>query len=113
MTEFDNSHGKEICDKLVRKAELLKKRPYRTWNANFGMIASLGGVIIVPILLGLWSGGYLDRVSPQRFSWRLLLLFLGFLWGGFNAFCWVKMENKKIAKLEERTEIRSKGEENE
>ena len=92
-------NDKKLEETLVRKAEMMQQRGNRTWRANFGMIASLGGVIIVPILLGLWSGSYLDEMLPQRFSWRLSLLFVGFAWGFFNAYCWIKIENEKIERI--------------
>ncbi|MBO6282269.1 MAG: AtpZ/AtpI family protein [Alphaproteobacteria bacterium] len=92
-------NDKKLEQTLVHKAELMQKRSSRTWSANFGMIASLGGVIIVPILLGLWCGSYLDEVLPQRFSWRLTLLFVGLVWGFFNAYCWIKIENEKIDRI--------------
>lgn len=92
-------HDKKLEEMLVHKAEMIQRRSHRMWRANFGMIASLGGVIIVPILLGLWSGSYLDEVLPQRFSWRLSLLFVGFAWGFFNAYCWIKIENEKIERI--------------
>ena len=105
MVEFEKNRDNEVRDELIYKAELLKKRPYRRWSTHFGMIASLGGVIILPILLGLWCGGYLDEVLPQRFSWRLSMLFIGFVWGMFNAYMWLKIENKKIDELEVKSEI--------
>ena len=99
MADLNTSHERQIKDELMRKAELLKKRSDRAWRANFGMIASLGGVIIVPILLGLFAGSYLDKVLPQRFSWQLSLLFIGFVWGFFNAYLWIKVENEKIERI--------------
>jgi len=99
MAEFHTAREREVKEELMRKAELLKKRSDRTWRTNFGMIASLGGVIIVPILLGLFAGSYLDEVIPQRFSWQLSLLFVGFAWGFFNAYLWIKVENEKIEKI--------------
>ena len=113
MVEFEKSQSKEVRDDLLHKAELLKRRPYRRWSTHFGMIASLGGVIIVPILLGIWCGGYLDTVLPQHFSWRLSLLFVGFAWGAFNAYMWVKIENKKIDELETKPDFVQQGENNE
>lgn len=100
MVDFETPEDKQLCDDLVYKAELMKQRPFRRWNADFGMIATLGGVIIVPILLGILLGGWLDEILPQRFSWRLSLLFVGFTWGMFNAYWWVKIEEAKIANLE-------------
>ncbi|MEE6208085.1 MAG: AtpZ/AtpI family protein [Alphaproteobacteria bacterium] len=92
-------NDRKLEETLVHKAELMQQRGNRTWRANFGMIASLGGVIIVPILLGLWGGSYLDEVLPQRFSWRLSLLFVGFTWGFVNAYYWIKIENEKIDRI--------------
>jgi predicted F0F1-ATPase subunit len=98
MAEFKN-HEQEINEMLLHKAELLKIRSERHWSSNFGMIASLGGVIITPLLLGILGGGWLDENYPQHFSWRLSGLFLGFLWGGINAYFWIIVENKKIERL--------------
>ncbi len=102
MAPINDLHDEKIRDQLQHKAELIKRRNERRWTANFGMIASLGGVIIAPILLGLVGGGYLDEVAPQRFSWRLSGLFLGFLWGLLNAYFWIRLEDSKIAKLDVR-----------
>lgn len=111
MVEFEEVQDSQVRDELIRKAELIKRRPYRRWHTHFGMIASLGGVIIVPILLGLWLGGYLDETLPQRFSWRLSLLFVGFVWGAFNAYMWVSIENRKIDELEVKSDVINQGEE--
>lgn len=77
MSDETQSYEQKMRDLLLHKAEQIKQRPYRRWHTNFGMIASLGGVIIVPIILGLFVGGYLDEVLPQKFSWRLSGLFWG------------------------------------
>jgi predicted F0F1-ATPase subunit len=100
MSDIETPSGKKLSNHLIHKAEKIKRRPYRRWSSEFGMIASLGGVIIVPILLGIWCGGWLDEQLPQRFSWRLSLLFVGFVWGMFNAYWWLKIEEAKIKKLE-------------
>ena len=111
MVDFDNLHNQETREKLLHKAELLKNRETRYISSNFGMIASLGGVIIVPILICLWLGGYLDEHLPQRFSWRLSLLFLGFFWGALNAYWWIKNEDRKILQnsIEEQKRINKNG----
>ena len=94
-----SSEEQNIEETLLRKDEQIEQRPYRHWHANFGLIASLGGVIIVPILLGVIGGGWLDENYPQTFSWRLSGLFLGFMWGLMNAYFWLNIENKKIEKM--------------
>lgn len=101
MADYKESHDEQVTQMLAHKVELLQKRPYRHWNSNFGMIASLGGVIIVPLLICLWGGTYLDEAYPQHFSWRLSGIFLGFLWGLCNAYFWIKIEDRKIAQLDD------------
>ena len=99
--DFDDTAEKEIRNALVRKAQQLKMRRRQRWSADFGMIASLGGVIIVPILLGVIGGGWLDEHYPLDFSWRLSLLFLGVFWGFVNGYYWLKFENAKIEHSEQ------------
>ena len=113
MVEFEKAQSSKVRDELVYKASLMKQRPEGHPHTSFGMIASLGGVIIIPILLGIWLGGYLDEEWPQRFSWRLSLLFVGFVWGAFNAYMWVTMENHKIAELDAKMDALKQGEKHE
>ena len=101
MVKYESVEDKAISDELVRKAKVLKKRPLHLLNVNFAMVAALGGVIIMPLVLAIWLGSYLDEVYPQRFSWIVSLLFVGFCWGGFNAYWWLKTENDKIERLTE------------
>ena len=101
MGKYEPLQDKAISEKLVQKAEILKQRPQKLSNAHFGMIAALGGVIIMPLGLAVWLGNYLDAVYPQRFSWTLSLLLAGFCWSMFNAYLWLKMENERIQKLSE------------
>ena len=100
MTEFDNKKAQEIADNLARKAVRLKVDSEQNISAGFGMIAALGGVIILPIVLGLWAGIFLDTHYPISFSWRVSLTFCGFVWGMINAYFWIKIENEKIAAAE-------------
>jgi predicted F0F1-ATPase subunit len=102
MTDYNETVEQKIKKKLARKTEEMKMRYQRRRTAGFGMIASLGGVIITPILLGIFGGGYLDEVYPQSFSWRLNLLFLGLVWGLVNAYFWLKIENEKMAEADRR-----------
>lgn len=102
MVEFEKSNAEEIRNELIRRAENLRRKKGML-SANFGMVASLGGVIIVPLLLGIFLGGYLDEKVPVSFSWRLSCLFMGAVWGAFNAYFWVKNEENKIRKMEEKS----------
>ncbi len=102
MSDFDDTNEREIQKTLNKKIKQMQMRKKQTWGANFGMIASLGGVMVMPILLGIWLGGYLDEVYPIGFSWRLILLFVGFVWGMANGYFWIKIEEEKISRKEKR-----------
>ena len=111
--DFDDTAEKEIRNTLLHKAQQLKVRRQQRWSADFGMIASLGGVIIVPILLGVFGGGWLDTHFPVDFSWRLSLLFLGLVWGLINAYYWLKIEDEKIRRNEKKQKDLTREKENE
>jgi len=102
MVEFKDKNAEEITTHLARKAVMLQIKPEQRISAGFGQIAALGGVIIIPILLGIWGGTFLDEHYPVSFSWRLSLIFCGFVWGMVNAYFWIKIENEKIVASERR-----------
>ena len=100
--EFENKKAEVISSELARKAVMMKLKKEQNIGVSFGFVAALGGVIIVPILLGIWGGTFLDKHYPVHFSWRLSLIFCGFVWGMINAFFWIKIEEEKIAKAEKK-----------
>ena len=100
--EFENKKAEEISSELARKAVIMKLKKEQNIGVNFGFVAALGGVIIVPILLGIWGGTFLDKHYPVRFSWRLSLIFCGFVWGMINAYYWIKLEETKTAESEQK-----------
>uniref|UniRef100_A0A7V4DDX6 AtpZ/AtpI family protein n=1 Tax=Candidatus Caldatribacterium californiense TaxID=1454726 RepID=A0A7V4DDX6_9BACT len=55
------------------------------WRA-LGEVWDLAWVTVVPMLLGLFLGQYLDRKYPLGFSWTLSLLALGALFGFYNLY---------------------------
>lgn len=98
--EFENKNAEKITSDLARKAVMMKLKKEQQLNVSFGLIAALGGVIIIPILLGIWGGTFLDTHYPVSFSWRLSLIFCGFIWGMINAYFWIKIEEEKIKHAE-------------
>ncbi|MBO5996989.1 MAG: AtpZ/AtpI family protein [Alphaproteobacteria bacterium] len=100
MTEFDKTDDKKVEKMLIRKAELMKNRPNRTFYADFGMVASLGGVMTLPIIIGILVGAWLDKnFAVAKFSWRLNLMIVGFFCGLYYAYRWVKYQG--VEKIDE------------
>jgi len=70
---------------------------WTVWSglAMFGMI---GWSVVVPTLIGIALGRWLDQAYPLKLSWTLILLEVGLVLGCINAWHWVVAEEKKIRK---------------
>lgn len=106
MVRFDKTDDKKIERLLVRKAKLLANRSNRSLYVNVGIIGILGGIIIIPILIGIFIGAWIDNNYPMDpISWRLNLLFVGFALGLYYAYLWVKREGIEKADEQYREEL--------
>lgn len=93
MTKFNPTDDKKIENILMKKARQLKHRDSRSLYVNVGIIGILGGIIIFPILLGIFLGGWLDEAYPvSKLSWRLNLILIGAMVGFFYGWLWIKYE---------------------
>jgi len=59
---------------------------------GLGLLGLVGWSIIVPTLLGLALGIWIEGRFPSRFSWTLMLMFAGLALGCLNAWTWVNRE---------------------
>jgi len=57
----------------------------------FGIV---GWSVVIPTLVGIALGIWLDNRWPGRFSWTLMLLFGGLILGCLNAWYWVSHVSK-------------------
>ena len=57
----------------------------------FGIV---GWSVVIPTLIGIALGIWLDNRWPGRFSWTLMLLFGGLILGCLNAWYWVSHVSK-------------------
>jgi ATP synthase protein I len=81
----------------AREARKLKAR--RTANRQIwfglGMFGLVGWSVAIPTVLGVAAGIWIDVTWPSRFSWTLMLLFIGILLGCLNAWYWVTRESRQ------------------
>ena len=66
------------------------------------MFGLIGWSVVIPTLLGVALGLWIDRTWPSRFSWTLMLLLLGIILGSLNAWRWLSQEHQKIDQTNER-----------
>jgi ATP synthase protein I len=70
---------------------------HSAWR-GFGLFGMIGWSVVVPTLLGVALGLWLDKKYPQHFSWTLSGLITGLTGGCVIAWGWISKENKAIHK---------------
>jgi len=86
--------GKQVQAKETRKIKARSERDRRIWF-GLGMFGLVGWSVAIPTLIGIAVGIWLDMKWPSRFSWTLMLLFIGAALGCMNAWYWVKRESER------------------
>lgn len=84
-------------DPLVRSVRLRGDR-HRRWLREgepsvahrLAQIGVLGWIIIVPMLIGIFAGRWLDQRFGTGLFWTAPLLLLGTVLGGWSAWKWMK-----------------------
>lgn len=74
-----------------RADRLQKKRKMSLWQ-GLGVIGMVGWSVVVPTLLGLALGHWMDGALPTRFSWSLSWMVGGLIFGCASAWYWVDQE---------------------
>jgi ATP synthase protein I len=88
-------------EKMLRKVESDARLKIRargkedTVVFGLGMFGIVGWSIVVPTVMGIALGVYLDGRVDSGFSWTLTLLFTGVIVGCINAWYWVKQKSER------------------
>lgn len=81
----------QIAAQETRKLKARNEKHHSVWF-GLGMFGLIGWSVAIPGLLGIALGLWIDAHWPSRFSWTLMLLILGILFGCLNAWRWVQKE---------------------
>jgi ATP synthase protein I len=76
--------GRRAADRLRARRE-----PDRTLFHALASSGMVGWSVVVPTLLGLAAGSWLDRRFPAPWSWSLTLMLSGLALGCWNAWQWI------------------------
>jgi ATP synthase protein I len=79
--------GRKASRKLKRRAEGRRG----VWF-GLGMFGLVGWSVAIPTVAGVALGAWIDSAWPSRYSWTLMLLFIGVVVGCLNAWYWVTRE---------------------
>lgn len=94
MTPEPENHERlgDAVRKRQERRELWHREGERSLGQNLAMIGALGWTIIVPTLLGIYAGRWLDRTFQSGVFWTLGLLVAGLAAG--CAFAWRRMHSE-------------------
>jgi ATP synthase protein I len=94
---------RQVGQRTQRKLRARDQQGRGVWF-GLGMYGLVGWSVATPTILGVALGIWLDRRAPGRFSWTLLLLFIGLCIGCWTAWYWISREQHAIAHREEQPE---------
>ncbi|MBN1664666.1 MAG: AtpZ/AtpI family protein [Deltaproteobacteria bacterium] len=92
--------------KAAQKIRVRQEEDQTIWF-GLGVFGVVGWSVAIPTLIGTFIGLWIDAAWPSRFSWTLMLLIAGVMFGSMNAWFWVKKAGMYRSKGDD--EPKSKG----
>jgi ATP synthase protein I len=96
-----SADGKPLTERIgsseLRKMKARKQAVRSIWS-GFAMFGTVGWSIVIPTLLGVAIGLWLDSNYPSGKSWTLMLMIVGLFIGCLNAWHWIAEENRNMHK---------------
>lgn len=86
MTRPSDNHEpmrRSVAARRTRREEW-ERHGERSLGQNLALIGSLGWLVVVPTLAGVFAGRWLDRAFASGIFWTSALIFLGVVAG-----CWL------------------------
>lgn len=81
----------QVSEKATRKVQARQEGDRSIW-AGLGLFGMVGWSVMVPTLLGIALGIWIDKRFPSSYSWTLMLLFVGLVLGCWSAWYWIQRE---------------------
>jgi ATP synthase protein I len=90
--------------KQARKLRARRTKRRGTWF-GLGMMGTIGWTVVVPTLLGVALGIWIDARWPGSVSWTLVLLVGGLLLGCVNGWLWIAREQRAMERETEDRDV--------
>ncbi len=90
----------EIERKGKRRLKAQREKSRVVW-VGLGLFGVIGWSVMVPTIIGIIIGLWLDKKWHGQISWTLTFLLLGIGLGCWNAWYWIQKERKDIEKERE------------
>jgi len=98
-----DSLAAQIERRARRKLKARRGHGNGVWP-GLGTMGMIGWSVVIPMLLGLALGVWLDKHHPRQHTWTLALLMAGLALGCFNAWLWISREQRALREEQERDE---------
>ena len=85
----------EFAARVKRQTALMekgRKEQGRSFWSYLGLIGTVGWTVVLPMLLGVFAGLWLDGKFETGYKWTLSLLVLGLAVGCFNGWRFITRE---------------------
>lgn len=87
--------SRQIGQQASRKLKAQRSSTKGIW-LGLGMSGLVGWSVMVPALLGVALGIWVDQRYPSSYSWTLMLMLIGMIIGCLNAWHWVDLQYKEM-----------------
>jgi ATP synthase protein I len=89
------SFARQVSAKELHRLKARREKNKGIWF-GLGLLGLIGWSVVIPTLLGLALGIWIDQQFPSSYSWTLMLMLGGLILGCGNALHWVMAEQAKI-----------------
>lgn len=83
----------ESVKRSERRARIARKQGERTIGQNIALIGSLGWLIVMPMVAGIFVGRWLDERAESGIFWTGASIFVGASLGAW--FAWKRMKREE------------------
>lgn len=84
----------DVSAKERRKLRAKGERDQGVWF-GLGMFGLVGWSVAIPTVIAIGIGVWIDKTWPSRYSWTLMMVFIGVAVGCLNAWFWIKRESRR------------------
>jgi ATP synthase protein I len=95
----ENKPGERLAKKIERKERRkihARKTKDRILWFGLGTFGLIGWSVMIPTIIGLVIGIWIDQTVKTQFSWTVMLLMAGIIVGCVMAWVWVNKERRSI-----------------
>ncbi len=92
-----------VSGKQKRRLQAREQDHQSVWF-GLGLFGIVGWSIALPTLTGVAIGFWIDRRWESRFSWTLMLMFVGVVLGCLTAWRWIQEESSETCAQQQNEE---------